>query len=508
MRARSATLDPGSFVPAPPMVTPALKRLGKHSAIYALGPAVQKGIGFLLLPLVTAYIGGRANYGVTEMAAVTIAIAAQVFGINLLHGMTRYYKEYEHEAERARLVSTTLLLLLGSTGIALALAVVFRERGAELLFGGREYAPALVATAAILVVQTVGQVGLRWLQILERSVVYGLLTTAKLVFEVGLKVWFLVGLDLAYMGVFYSVLGGEALIAVGVGVAVVRRLGLRFSTPIARRLVRYSYPLFFSGLCMFALHQADRYFLLRSHGEAAVGVYALGYKLGAIGNTVFLEAFGLIWFPYAFGVRDPQELAAVCRRVLALFTLLLCAVTLALALFRREIVAAVAPLEYAEAALVLPIVAASALAWGIFQIVHTAFYLRERTGTVSLLVAAAAVLNLALNAWLIPAHGYLGAAWSTLATFVALAVGAWVVAERVMPVGYEPGRVLTPIAVTGLLFALSLFAPDGRGAAAIASRLVLLLAFPAALAFGGYLDDGEKEKMRALLRHWIPTTRR
>ncbi len=86
------------------MIADALKRLTQHSAIYALGPAVHKAIGFVLLPLVTVYIGTTGNYGVTEMAAVTIAVAAQVLGINLLHGMTRFYKEYETEAERRALV--------------------------------------------------------------------------------------------------------------------------------------------------------------------------------------------------------------------------------------------------------------------------------------------------------------------------------------------------------------------------------------------------------------------
>ena len=54
------------------MLTDALKRLTKHSLIYALGPAVQKAIGFVLLPFVTAWIGTRGNYGVLEMSATVI----------------------------------------------------------------------------------------------------------------------------------------------------------------------------------------------------------------------------------------------------------------------------------------------------------------------------------------------------------------------------------------------------------------------------------------------------
>jgi len=294
----------------------ALKRLTKHSAIYALGPAVQKVLGFLLMPLVLAYVVGAANYGIVDLSAVTIALAAQCLGINLLHGMTRYYAEYETEKERGTLVTTCLLLLGATTGTALAAAALFAGPGAQLLFGASEYARAFVVVAAILFLQTVGQVGLRWLQILERSVAYGVLTTAKTGLEIGLKIWFLVGLGLAYMGVLYSVLGGELVVAAGMLVWMVRRLGLGFSWPMAKRLLRYSYPLVLSGLLMFVLHSADRYFVKGMSGLAAVGIYGTGYKLGTIANAMFLDAFGLIWFPYVFAVKDPETVRTLCRKVL------------------------------------------------------------------------------------------------------------------------------------------------------------------------------------------------
>src|SRR6185436_5622280 len=98
---------------------------------------------------------------------------SQLFGINLLYGMTRFYPEYESEEERGRLVSTTLLLIAMTTGAAVLLATVFRERGAELLFGSRGTSGAFVVVAGILCLQSIGQVGLRYLQIRERSVAYG-----------------------------------------------------------------------------------------------------------------------------------------------------------------------------------------------------------------------------------------------------------------------------------------------------------------------------------------------
>lgn len=492
------------------MSTSALKRLGRHSAIYALGPAIQKALSFALLPVVLFHVGGSDDFGVAEMAAVTIAVAAQVLGINLLHGMTRFHPELGREEEQAALVSTTLLLLVATTGAGLVAAWAFAEPAAELLFGSREHAPAVVATAAILLLQTVGQVGLRWLQILERSALYGVLTTAKMLVEIALKVWFLVGLALGYMGILYSVVGGELCVAAGLGAVLVRRVGLRFSPSLARRLVRYSWPLFLSGLCMFALHQADRFFLLRWRGEDEVGVYALAYKLGGVANAILLEAFGLIWFPVVFSVRDEAERAALCRRALAWFTLAMGTATLALCVFGGEAVSAMAPPEFAGAARALPLIAAGYLCWGIFQVVHTGFYVRERTGIVAWLVAGGAAANLALNSVLVPREGYLGAAWATLLTFAGLAAVAWALGERVMPVGYEVGRVVAALVLGAGLWAAGAALPaESLGVAGtVIAKGALVLAFPLLLVAGGYLKGGEKGKIASAFRQLLRTGQR
>jgi O-antigen/teichoic acid export membrane protein len=481
------------------MLTESLKRLGKHSLIYALGPMVHRALGFALLPLVTAYIGSTANYGVTEMAAVTISIAGQLVGINLLHGMTRYYAEYDTR-DRARLITTTLLLLLTTNLVALAAAILFRERAASLLFGSPAYADALVIVAAILLFQTLGQVGLRYLQILERSVIYGVLTTLKLLLEIALKIWFLVTLGLEYMGVFYSVLCGELVIALAMLAMIVSTLGLSFSRPIARRLIKYSMPLILSGLCMFVLHQADRFFVLRYRGESEVGLYGLAYKLGSIANAVLLEAFGLIWFPYVFGIKNEDELRILCRRVLTYFTLAMCWASLFLSVFSGEIVHAMAEEHFSESYRALPIVALAYVFWAVFQVVHTAFFVREKTGQISILVAAAALLNCALNFALVPSHGYMGAAWATLATFAVLAIAAWLRAERLLPIGYEIGRVLGAIGVAALLFGASLLLPERAPLAAIVGKVAIVLAFPAILACPGYLKSEEKHKICGLAK--------
>lgn len=484
------------------MLTEALKRLARHSAIYAAGPALQKLIGFLLLPFVTATIGGAAQYGVVEMGGVTLAVLAQVLGVNLLHGMTRFHADAADARERGAVVSTTLWLLAATTGAAALVALAFPEFASRLLVGTPNETKAAVVVFAILFAQTTGQVGLRWLQAEQRSVTYVALTTGKTVVEVALKVVLLLA-GLQSLGVLLSVLGGEALVALSLTFAIAARFGLRFSRPLAKKLLLYSLPLVGSGLLMFVLHQADRWFVQRLHGEAAVGIYGVGYKLGAMGNAVLLEAFGLIWFPFIFAMTIEDEARLVCRKVATYVALVFSWLTLGLALFAPEIVRGMAAPEFLPAARILPVIAFGYLAWALFQVLHTTFYLRQRTGTIPWLVGGAAVLNLALNAALVPAHGAMGAAWATLISFTALAGAAWIAAERLWPVGFETARILLPVVLAALLAGAGLLVPtDWPTAGRVAAKVGLLLLLPALLASSSYLQAPEKAKIKAVLASW------
>jgi O-antigen/teichoic acid export membrane protein len=490
------------------MLAEALARLTRHSLIYALGPAVQKALGFVLLPLVTAWIGSQANYGVVEMAAVTVAVGAQVLGINLLQGMTRYYAGCADEAERLKLVATCVTMLLASTGAAFALAWVFAEPAAGLFFGNRHHSGAFVLTAGILAAQCLSQVGLRWLQVLQRSATYGVVTTLKLLLEIGLKVWFLVGLGLAHMGVLWSVFAGEAIVALGVLAVLLAKTRFAISLALARKLWRYSGPLLFSGLCGFVLHQGDRFFVLEARGESDVGLYALCYKLGSIGNALVFEAFALVWFPFVFAFTDQEGLRRLLRTVLVYVSLVMCAVTLVLALFSAEIVRAMADESFFESHRVMPLVAAGYYFWVLYQVAGTVLYLKERTWLVSALVAGAAALNLALNALLVPRLGYAGAAWATLGTFAALAAGAWIAGERVWRVEHELARVAAPVVVGLGLYAAVVWIAPPDGLPALLVKSLAVLALPGILALTGYLKAEEKARLWGFARRALAAVRR
>jgi O-antigen/teichoic acid export membrane protein len=105
-----------------------------------------------------------------------------------------------------------------------------------------------------------------------------------------------------------------------------------------------------------------------------------------------------------------------------------------------------------------------------------------------------AAANVALNFWLIPAYGMVGAAISTLAAYLALFVGMALYAQRVYPVPYQWRRVVT---VVGVAVALNVAArATGLG---FVPSLVLVLVYPLALALLGFYLPAERARFRRLI---------
>jgi O-antigen/teichoic acid export membrane protein len=107
---------------------------------------------------------------------------------------------------------------------------------------------------------------------------------------------------------------------------------------------------------------------------------------------------------------------------------------------------------------------------------------------------AAAVVNIALNAILIPRYGMMGAAIATVVAYTAMFVGMTWQAQSVFPVRYQWRRVVTLVGVSVGLTVVGKLTHVG-----LALAIVLALAFPVALALAGFYLPGERRRLRRLL---------
>jgi O-antigen/teichoic acid export membrane protein len=200
---------------------------------------------------------------------------------------------------------------------------------------------------------------------------------------------------------------------------------------IRHRLAVYGLPLALASAATMVIDVSDRFLIGALRGTAEVAPYAAAYDLtqqtlGMLLNVVFLAGYPAVtraWerggAPAARAALEPMARALL----LAAPLLLLLATAFAPAVSRLMFGATLAT----DSARVMPWVGlAVCLACWRSYVLDVAFQLAGQTRRVLAITLGMAVVNVALNLWLIPRHGAVGAAIAAAAAFGCGAVAsAW-----------------------------------------------------------------------------------
>src|SRR5690242_12426150 len=97
-----------------------LWRLGKHSAIYALGAIVSRLIGVLLLPVVTRYLH-RSDLGAVDTLVALSIVLVIVHRAGISMAFFRFYFDAKDDAGRVTVVRTSFWFTMttATTGLVL-----------------------------------------------------------------------------------------------------------------------------------------------------------------------------------------------------------------------------------------------------------------------------------------------------------------------------------------------------------------------------------------------------
>jgi O-antigen/teichoic acid export membrane protein len=477
-----------------------LLTLGKQTLIYGLGNVAVQAVGLVTLP-VFARVFSEAEYGVLELATVTLAALAILADAGLASASQRSWFDYtdEQHSERRVVMSTAIVVSLAASATICAALIVAREPVSEWLFAGQQYTAVVVLLAAALPLTILAQLLRELMRLRFRAWHY--MTSASLgaaltgFLGVGAVLFLDAGLD----GVLWGVVIGTGA-ATLYGLAVVRAdLGTTVSSGELRTMLAYGLPLVPAALALWALTFIDRIMLARLSDLAEVGQYAVANRV-AMPLLFAVAAFATAFSPFILAAHsdDPEAEKELRARVLTYVTAGLVLMALALGLFAREIVDIVAP-GFDRAYQATGLVAAGLAAFGVSTVTMTGLSITRRTGRVAFAATLVAAINIGLNLLLIPLWGMMGAAVATLVAFVLLAVLYHLQAQRAYRTHYDLRTVFAMSALGGALLPLGAvdLQPVGLD---IALKAAALAAFVLALVRLGIVRRAELAEVARALR--------
>ena len=483
----------------PSGVASALRKLLGASAVYGLGSVLVRGLAFILLPLYTRYLS-PAEYGIVALTVTCTVVLGLLYPLGLRGAVSRTYYEGGTVEERKERVGTLwIAMILSAAVMALLLDRVGPSLTATLLpeVPFHPYLRLAVWTAFLGVL---GLTPLVLLQAQERPLAFVLLTLWTALTTTAVTVWLVVK-----GGGAEGYLRGALI---GAGLAAIPYLALTFGQirPVFRMSVlmpalAFGLPLVPHALAGWALEMSDRAILTRLVPLHDVGVYSLGYQLGAAMGLV-TTAFNAAWVPFLFGtLKDEGETAhPKLARLVTYYAVVLCFIGLGWSLLVEHAITLIAGPEFREAYRITPWVVGGYLFGGLYLIPTNFLFWRRQTRIIPLVTLAAGGANVGLNLWLVPRYGAMAAAWSTLAAYAILLVLTWRSAERLYPFPYEYRRLGLMAGLTLVLFLAGQLLPFPSPALEVAGRVLLWLSFPFGLVALGTLDRRELAVLTRLVR--------
>ena len=398
-----------------------LRDLLKHSSIYAIGQIMTRIASVLLLPLYTNCLT-PADYGITAIMDLTATILSLMIGGGMVNAVTRFHFESESEEQHDRLWWTGLTYLITTATVVLFPLWLGRHvlsgitLGTTVTNGSMYYSYAL----ATVFVQIAGQFVDGYLRVRKWSGTFVLISLGRLLVNVCLNVWLLVGMKMGIEGLLLgNLLASCVHTLVLLGVFLKTRGGYRFSLPLAIEMVRFSAPLVLTAVLAMMMHEADRYILRVLVSLDDVGVYSLAHKIGFAVNTLCLLPFASIWAVAIYDIDRMPRANEMFARVFGWFVSGIGILLLGAALTVHPILPLLTPEAYGPAIDLIAVILLGFFCFGLQLQFEVPAMLAKKTGLLIPGSIAGVAVNVVSNSLLIPRLGLWGAAITGVLTYSA-----------------------------------------------------------------------------------------
>lgn len=460
-------------------------------------------ISFFLLPLYTAVFENAAGYGQYTNIYAWIAI----FNVFLAYGMeTAFFRFYHKSGNKDKVVSTSLISLLGTSLLFLIVALLAKQWLADLTNINPDY---IKFTTYILVLDALVIVPFALLRANEKPMRYAVLKTINVAINLAFNVFFLLWLPKLAMedetGLFTSIYKPNweihyvlisNVIASGFTLLVLLpsyfRTKYLFDLPLWKQMMKYAGPVMIAGIAFTINEVLDKILLTEilpeGIAESEVGKYGACYKL-ALFMTLFGTAFRMGVEPFFFSHAETEKPQRTYAQITNYFVVLGSIILLA-------VIAFIDPLGklllnnpvYREALDVVPIILLGSFCLGIYHNLSVWYKITDQTRFGAYISSIGAIITLAINIAFIPKIGYMASALATLAAYGSMMLLSYYFGKKYYPVPYNMRKIVFYLSVSLVFSALSFYVFNRN---LIAGGILLLL-------FLGLVYRMEGDKLRTL----------
>jgi O-antigen/teichoic acid export membrane protein len=412
--------------------------LFKSFSVYLTSSLIEKAIGFLTLPLLTAKIFPE-SIGKLSLITSTYAFLAPFILISTSGAIyVEYYRNEDRDAF-AKYFSTALLINFISCIFFMLIILSGLDWFVEQIGCPKEW---VLAIPLFCFFDAVKLTILNLLQIMKKPFYYSLVSLLYTTINFSVSIFLVYQLEMDYQGrlggIFVS--GLITLILSFFLFFKMKLIVFKFKTKFVKDILAYGIPLLPHALGFLVLDLADRFFINKFAGKEELGIYSISYLLSGV-TYVLASSFSAACTPLLYDELKKNTPEADLRIVkisylfiLSLFIFCICyilALPLVYQLFINKSYYAGTQYSY--------LIVSGYFFMSIYLIFSGIIFFRRKNYIFGYIALGNIIINLALNYLLIR---YLKAYGAALATCISMFIFMVVIAyfsNRIKPLPWKTG---------------------------------------------------------------------
>lgn len=404
-----------------------IPKLLKNSSIYTLVMVLQKGIGFFMLPLYTAYLT-PTDYGIQAVVTSVSSFLSVFVTLGLDAAAQRFYYKYKAgETEIKKIYGTVAVAIMLNAVLLGVIFIAGHKFLIDPIIGGIDFYPYVLLGILFVVVNPIYLLYQGYLQASQNGVAYGINSLANTTLYIGLVILFLVKFKMGVLGVLLTQLIVAVVFFIYVLIRFLIKLKLRWNKPIMNEAFKYSLPLLPHTLANWSNGTIDKLLVNDIRSTADTGIYGLGQQYAGV-MSITANAINQAYVPWFFQKADAGDLHSV-RKVSNVMVAAICMIAMILAIFSREVLGLmISNPQYDGVYVIIPYLVFAFVFQSIYFFFVNVLFLKN-TGVIFIITVSSVVFNVLLNLFLIPWIGIMGAAIACMVTYFLKSVFALIISR-------------------------------------------------------------------------------
>lgn len=478
------------------------KNLLKGILIYGFGNVSIKLVGLVLMRLYTnpKYLSVD-DYAAFVMLEVTSLVVVSLFSYTLYNAYIRWYWDKEYIDKRKSMLFSCYAVLL-VTGVIISISGYFSSDFlSTLLFPGKN---SFALPISIMIIgsslQLLIDLTLSQIRVDGKPTFYITSNILRLTVSMVATVGLLVYTKRGVLGIQEAMLLGNITFLVFTFPYILKRIEVRFNTPVIKEMLKYSLPITIGSLSQVMLAQLDRYVLNFKTESLSVGLYSTGYKIANTTKFFIVNSIQIALVPTLFKLMNHPDHKAIYARIMTWFTIVVVYSSLFISLFGLEITKLLsAGTIYWDAYKIIPILSLGIVFGMLKDNSVMGLHITKRTGVIGTILVGIALLDLVLNLFLIPLLGVYGGAISSLLSNIIYFIIINSYAQKYYHIPYRYDRVITIIIIGGILYISGILFNSYSLNIRILAKFIALIIFPFLLIAFRVFDKSEIESLKSFI---------